>query len=85
MSQSFSIPVPGTAAEFVTKARAAVEKAGGTLTGDDQAGSINISTPIGSIKARYAISGGSATIHVDDKPFFLTMDKIKATLTQYIS
>jgi hypothetical protein len=85
MSRSFSIPVAGSADQFISKAKAAVEKAGGTLTGDNQAGSIDITTPVGSIKARYTISGGNATIHVDDKPFFLTIDKIRSTLTKYLS
>lgn len=85
MSKSFSIPISGSADQFISKAKAAVEKAGGTLTGDNQAGSIAISTPVGSIKARYAILGGTATIYVDDKPFFLTIDKIRSTLTKYIS
>lgn len=85
MAQSFNILLSGSADQFLGKAKTAVEKAGGTINGDEKAGNIAISTPIGSIKARYEILGATATIHVDDKPFFLTIDKIKSTLTQYLS
>ncbi len=84
MSQSFNIPLSGSAEQFLGKAKTAVEKAGGTLNGDEKAGTIAISTPIGGIQARYEIVDTTATIHIDEKPFFLSVDKIRSTLTKYL-
>jgi hypothetical protein len=85
MANTFELELKRPAADFIQKARSAAEKNGGTFTGDDKAGSLDISTPIGSIRASYAINGTTATITIHDKPFFLSTDKIKSVLSQYIS
>lgn len=84
MSQSFNIDLNRPAGEFIQKAKAAVEKAGGTFKGDESAGGIAVDTLIGNIKARYEITGTTATIHIDDKPFLLSMNKIRSALSKYL-
>jgi hypothetical protein len=85
MSQSFTIELKDQPAEFIKKAKSAVEKAGGTLNGDERAGNIAVDTPVGDIHARYEISGSNATIHIDKKPMLLAMSMIKSALTKYLS
>jgi hypothetical protein len=85
MACSFDIQLKEEPHVYLNKARTAVEKLKGSLVGDDQAGSISVSTPIGDIKAEYAIQGNNVMhINVLDKPFFLSCDKIKMVLKEYI-
>jgi hypothetical protein len=84
MSQSFNIDLNRPAGEFIEKAKAAVEKAGGSFRGDENAGGITVDTLIGNIKARYEIAGTTATIHIDNKPFLLSMGKIQSALSKYL-
>ena len=85
MAQSFEIDLKGSPAEFIKKAKTTLEKAGGTFTGDENKGNMAVSTPLGNISAHYEIAGTRATIHIDDKPFLLTVNTIKSALSKYLS
>ncbi len=84
MAKSFDIQLKRPAGEFIQKAKSAVMKAGGTFSGNENAGDIAVKTAVGSIKARYSIVGSTATIYIDDKPFLLSMGMIKSALSKYL-
>lgn len=85
MAHSFEIDLKGSPSEFIGKAKSALEKAGGTFNGNETKGSMAVGTPVGNISARYEISGTRATIHIDDKPFLLSVNTIKGALSKYLS
>lgn len=86
MACSFDIQLKDEPHVYLNKARSTVEKLKGSMNGDDQAGNLSISTPIGDVRAEYTIQGNNVMhINVTEKPFFLSCDKIKTVLTEYIS
>ncbi|RYE26307.1 MAG: hypothetical protein EOP51_01045 [Sphingobacteriales bacterium] len=84
MSCTFNLPINGTPEAFEEKVKTAVEKAGGQLSQDNGRAVFTISTPVGRVVGNYAIEGTDAKVDVTDKPFFLSCDKIKEFLENYL-
>ncbi len=85
MSCKFELHIKGNPEIYLAQAKAAIEKFKGTLTGDAECGELFVSTPIGKIKASYLIKeGNTMQVEVHEKPLFLSCDKIKTVLQEYI-
>jgi hypothetical protein len=80
---NFSIPFTGTADEVFNKARAAVEKQGGTFNGDSNSGSFSISV-FGTISGSYTVSGSQLNITIEDKPIMIPCSAIENVLKSQI-
>lgn len=76
----FSIPFSGNADGLISRARQAIERAGGSLTGDTNQGTFQASTPIGAIQGGYTVNGQEITIAIDKKPFLLSCNRIETEL-----
>ena len=81
---NFSIPFSGTPEEVYAKARNAVEKQGGSFTGDQTSGSFSINV-FGAISGTYAVSGNQLQITIEDKPMMIPCAAIENVLKSQIS
>lgn len=84
MSCTFNLPINGTPEAFEQKVKAAVEKVGGQLTQDNGLAVFTINTPVGRVVGSYALQGNEAKVDISDKPFFLSCEKIKEVLENYL-
>lgn len=81
---SFSASFTGTPEDTVAKVKGAIEKAGGTFTGDQQKGDFSVSTPAGKVKGSYTVAGQSLDVEITDKPFILPGSTIEAQVRKFL-
>ena len=81
---SFSIPFSGSAEDIFNKAKAAVEKQGGSFNGDTGSGNFTISV-FGTINGSYSVSGQQLNIEIDDKPMMIPCAAIENALKSQLS
>ena len=84
-NHTFSATFQGPAHATVTKAQAAIEKAGGTFTGDDSKGGFSASTPAGTVKGQYTIEGQNFSVTITDKPFIVPGSTIESKIREYLT
>jgi hypothetical protein len=80
---NFSIPFSGSADEVYNKAKAAVEKQGGSFNGDAGSGSFSINV-FGTISGSYSVSGNQLNIIIEDKPMMIPCGAIENVLKSQI-
>lgn len=80
---NFSIDFPGSAEEIFNKARAAVERQGGTFSGDAVQGSFSIQV-FGTITGSYQVIGQQLNIAIEDKPMMIPCAAIENALKSQI-
>jgi hypothetical protein len=83
MANAFTFDVPGDLAAALAKARQEVTAAGGTFSGDLQAGSFSGKTPLGAVKGTYTAAGRSVTVTITEKPWLVPAGTIEATIREY--
>lgn len=76
---SFSIPFTGSADDIFNRAKAAVEKQGGSFSGDASGGNFTISV-FGTINGSYSVSGQQLNIDIHDKPMMIPCAAIENAL-----
>ena len=81
---NFSIDFSGSAEGIYNKAKAAVEKQGGTFSGDSNSGSFSINV-FGTISGTYTVSGNQLLIAIEDKPMMIPCAAIENALKSQIS
>lgn len=82
---SFQVTFTGAAEDTIAKARAGLEKQGGTLTGDGTKGDIMASTPAGKVKGNYRVQGQTITMEITDKPFVVPASVIEGQVRKFLS
>lgn len=70
MACKFKIPFTGDAQQILNKARMAVEGQGGTFSGNETAGSFEVSV-MGTIQGSYTVIGNELEIDITSKPMFV--------------
>ena len=80
---NFSISFSGTAEQVYTKAKAAVEKQGGSFSGNASSGSFSINV-FGAISGSYSVSGNQLNIVIEDKPMMIPCGAIENVLKSQI-
>ena len=80
---NFSIPFSGSPEQVYNKAKAAVEKQGGSFTGDSSGGSFSINV-FGAISGSYTVSGQMLEISIEDKPMMIPCGAIENVLKSQI-
>ena len=80
---NFSIGFSGTPEEVYNKAKSAVEKQGGTFTGDVNSGSFSINV-FGNISGSYTVSGSQLNIVIEEKPMMIPCTAIENVLKSQI-
>ena len=81
---NFSIDFSGSAEGIYNKAKAAVEKQGGTFNGDSNSGRFSINV-FGNITGSYTVSGNQLLIVIEDKPMMIPCAAIENALKSQIS
>ena len=81
---NFSIPFSGSPEDVFNKAKAAVEKQGGTFTGDVSGGNFSINV-FGNISGSYTVSDNQLNIVIEDKPMMIPCSAIENVLKNQIS
>lgn len=80
---NFSISFSGTPDEVYTKAKAAVERQGGSFNGDASSGSFNINV-FGAISGSYSVAGNQLHVVIEDKPMMIPCGAIENVLKSQI-
>lgn len=80
---NFSIHFSGSAQDVFSRAKAAVEKQGGTFTGDAGSGHFSINV-FGTISGTYTVSGQQLEIAIEDKPMMIPCAAIENALKSQI-
>jgi len=80
---NFSIDFSGSPENIFNKARTAVEKQGGTFSGDANAGKFSINV-FGTIGGTYTVSGQQLQINIEDKPIIIPCAAIENALRSQI-
>jgi hypothetical protein len=80
---NFSIPFSGSAEEILNRAKVAVEKQGGSFSGDAGGGNFSINV-FGNISGRYTVSGNQLNIAIEDKPIMIPCAAIENALKNQI-
>lgn len=80
---NFSISFSGSAEQIYQKAKSAVEKQGGSFTGDINSGSFRINV-FGTISGSYRVAGNQLEIDIDDKPLMIPCAAIENALKSQI-
>ena len=81
---NFSISFNGTPEEVFNKAKGAVEKQGGTFSGDTSSGNFSLNV-FGNISGTYAVAGNQLNIVIEDKPMMIPCAAIESVLKSQIS
>jgi hypothetical protein len=70
---------------FLDKAKTALGRAGGTLTGDTSNGDFYISTPMGKVAGNYSLSGDQVMITITEKPMMVGCGMIESMLRSQLA
>jgi hypothetical protein len=81
---NFSITFSGSAEDVFGKARAVVERQGGSFNGDASNGSFSINV-FGTISGSYTVAGNQLNIVIEDKPMMIPCSVIENVLKNQIS
>jgi len=81
---NFSIAFTGSPDDVFNKAKAAVEKQGGSFTGDNSGGNFSINV-FGNISGTYRVSGQNLEISIEEKPMMIPCSAIENVLKGQIS
>ena len=84
MACNFSFDLNESAEAIVTKARSAISKAGGELSGDDSSGQFKLSTFAGKIVGSYTVSVNKFDVTISDKPMFVSCSLIEQELKKFL-
>ena len=80
---NFSISFSGSAEEVYKRAKSAVEKQGGTFSGDSTGGNFSINV-FGTISGSYKVAGDQLVINIEDKPMMIPCSAIEGALKSQI-
>jgi hypothetical protein len=83
MAHTFSFDLPGDPATALKVASSAVTSAGGTFSGDANAGSFSGKTPVGAVKGNYQVAGRRVTIDITDQPFVVPKAMIESKVREF--
>lgn len=79
MACEINIPISGSMETVLLKVREAIEKNGGSFTGDHQSGAFHLKI-MGTIAGKYLSSGTGLQIIVEQKPLFISCSQIESFL-----
>jgi hypothetical protein len=80
----FTISFTGDPESLTTRAKQAIEKSGGTFTGNLSQGEFRAKTAIGSIQGSYHLDGQQISIVITKKPMLLSCGRIQKELNLVI-
>ena len=81
---SFNIPVSGNIQHVLRKAKTAIEKQGGSFTGDELSGSFHVNV-LGNIEGTYTITGMEMFVDISSKPIFIPCGQIESFMRSQLA
>jgi hypothetical protein len=81
---NFSIAFSGSPEDVFSKAKAAVERQGGSFNGDAGSGNFSINV-FGTISGSYMVSGNHLNIAIEDKPMMIPCSAIENVMKNQFS
>jgi hypothetical protein len=85
MSCEFSIPITLSTTDIITRVSDVIKNNGGNFIATDNGGEFTVPISFGTISGNFEIISDSANVTITKKPFFVSCNKIKSTLTDYIT
>jgi hypothetical protein len=82
---NFSIKFDSNVQHVIRVAKNAIISAGGSFTGNEEAGGFEISTFMGQILGDYTIVNNEININITKKPMFVPCSEIENQLRKYLS
>lgn len=77
---NFSLNIPGSAADIVTKIQSQIQRQGGSFNGNEASGSFSVKVLGSAIAGAYTIAGSQMDVVINDKPFFVGCGQIESFL-----
>lgn len=81
----FTVEFTGSAEDFFERIRTAVDRYGGTVSGDASGGEFSESTPVGLVAGRFAIEGQTCIITIHQRPVVLPCAFVEAGIRSEIT
>jgi hypothetical protein len=81
---NFPLDFTGSPEELVSRAKQAIQHAGGTFNGDTDAGAFDLKTPLGTVKGNYTIRENAIQVQITEKPLLLSCVRIEGELRNYL-
>ncbi|RPI34920.1 MAG: hypothetical protein EHM54_08975 [Nitrospiraceae bacterium] len=86
MAHSFTVKLTDEISSVIGRVRDEITGSGGRFEGNDEYGSFDGSSFLGTIKGEYrCISGNEIEITITDKPFILPYGTIESEIKQYFT
>ena len=76
---NFTIPISGAPDQVLNRAKAAIEKQGGTFSGDAGSGTFSLNV-FGNISGSYTVSGSQLNVVIEEKPIMIPCAAIESAL-----
>ena len=76
---NFTIPISGEPEQILNRAKAAIEKQGGTFSGDANGGMFSINV-FGNISGSFSVSGNQLNVVIEEKPIMIPCAAIESAL-----
>ena len=76
---NFTIPISGAPDQVLNRAKAAIEKQGGTFSGDAGNGTFSLNV-FGNISGSYTVSGSQLNVVIEEKPIMIPCAAIESAL-----
>ena len=77
---SFKFNIDSNPVYIVDKVKSKIENEGGSFTGDENEGSFDLATPVGSIEGNYSVDDNELKIDITKKPMMLPCSMIESEL-----
>ena len=81
----FNFNFSSDASSLVNRAKQEIQRAGGTMEGDETQGRFQAKTPIGSIQGIYQIIGQDISLTITKKTLLLSCKRIQKELSEVMS
>ena len=84
MASNFTLPLNKGVEETFEQMQSAVTKVDGNFNGTDKSGEFSIPITLGRIEGSYTMRDGELDVSITKKPFFLTTNKLKKELANFM-
>jgi hypothetical protein len=81
----FDIPVPGDLPAVLSRVQALIVGEGGQFAGDAATGRFSGTSPVGTIKGTYAVTGTVVRVTITSKPMLAPCGAIEARVRKYFA
>ena len=85
MSHTFEVPFKGDATSLINKAKTTIQKAEGSLEGNEESGNFNVPAKIGNVEGTYIVENNSMIVTIHKKPMIAPYSMIEEALRKFLA